>query len=863
MVLLSSIVASISLPAPSYAATASSATPEEQVKAFLYFRSLQSCLYQGAIFNRIGGNYSSGYISTEDANGGAWFKSNTNKRVLPRADGHFYDCGDADWIRDMISLYGYGSGGEMLTAIGFDRNGDADYTAKFQDVIANNLGGNIAKKWGKEPPLEGAGSYYFFYSLFTDTKDGCGATRTNDAGLADSNKGVRISKMIDPATGALTPDGQNIAFAYKSGTTGTDEVAVFNEARGGYKSMTCRQIAQNISDNAPAAAAYYRSHPDQAKNLGSITGDPTTGNKATCAVEGIGWLICPVVTVMSKITDQSYTLVSSLLVVQPLSTAGGNASLYDAWTKMRNIANVLFAIAFLVIMYAQITSMGISNYGVKKLLPKLIICAILVNVSFWLCAIAVDISNIIGASFNGLFGSQIPVSAYKEDLVTQGNGWTGLAAAVLGGAIAVYAGLSVLLPALVMVLVTIVTVFVGLILRQALIILLIVVSPIAFVAYLLPNTEGLFKKWKDMFKALLVVYPVIGVLFGASHLSSVIIMNSAAGITDPVIRVATQTAGAAAAILPLLLIKTIISGATSLISRVTGFVNNPNKGPFDRMKKGAQKFREDSNVSRRLRALDPNKRSMFGRRQVINFRNRRNAVSSGRAEQLSELQKEQVAQAAVTDDKFAEKVAGQRAPLYQARQQSYLDSINPDKIMLDVDKAQIQSATSRLTLSVKDPANKAAEMQKALTDAVKANDAITARAAQEILMGMGNKGADTLRSALMGVNATSDVGVQLRKDIASSNMKGRAADVYAWSVDGAHRSLKDVGDDAKTWEGLSDKQGMGQVEGAMKAAVSSGGFSPARAQSILTAQGAEEIGQKEGDILRNHAISGGYTPPAP
>lgn len=658
MILASSIISSISLPATTFAATADTATPEQQADAFIYFRSLQACLYQGNIFNRIGGNYSSGYISTQDANGGAWFKS-AHKRALSRGNGIFYDCGDSDWIQKMISLYGYGSGGEMLLAIGLQRNSDADYTAKFQDQIARDLGGNIAKKWGKEPNLDGAASYAFFTRLFVDKGDGCGATPTNDAGIADSNKGVRITKMLDPATGKVTPDGQNTAFAYKEGVTGTDEVAAFNEGKGGYKSFTCRQIAQNISNNAEAAAMYYLAHPDQKTSMPDPTGGASAGqtdktNKVTCAVEAIGWIVCPVVNVMSKITDQAYRLVSALLVVQPLVTTGGAGSLYEAWTKMRNIANILFAIAFIIIMYSQITSMGVNNYGIKKLLPKLIVCAILVNVSFWLCAIAVDISNVAGSSLNGIFGSQLPTGPY-DSVITQGNGWTGLAVSILGATAIVYAGLSILLPALIMVLVIIVTVFVGLILRQSLIILLIVISPIAIVAYLLPNTEGLFKKWRDMFKALLIVYPVIGLLFGASALASAIIMTSAADIKDPIIKIAVQTAGAAAQIMPLILIKTIISGATSLIQRVTGVVNNPNKGPFDRMRKGADRIRERQENRRSIRAMN-NGRVFGGSRFRRNAR--REAIDQGIKQQKNIADAGYVADKAEKDTSFRNQIAG-------------------------------------------------------------------------------------------------------------------------------------------------------------------------------------------------------------
>jgi hypothetical protein len=62
--------------------------------------------------------------------------------------------------------------------------------------------------------------------------------------------------------------------------------------------------------------------------------------------------------------------------------------------------------------------------------------------------------------------------------------------------------------------------------RQAAVILLVVVSPIAFACYLLPNTEAVFKKWKSIFWTMLVLYPICGLTIGASTLAMNIIMAS-------------------------------------------------------------------------------------------------------------------------------------------------------------------------------------------------------------------------------------------------------------------------------------------------------------------------------------------------
>lgn len=147
---------------------------------------------------------------------------------------------------------------------------------------------------------------------------------------------------------------------------------------------------------------------------------------------------------------------------------------------MRNIANVFFVVGFLIIVFSQVTSIGISNYGIKKLLPKLVITAILVNLSYTLCALAVDVSNLLGGGMKDLFAG-FRFNAKPNQGIFSGGSWLDVAGGLLAGTLAVgvglYVGLSALLPALIAAIVSIVTAFLVLTLRQALIILLIVISP--------------------------------------------------------------------------------------------------------------------------------------------------------------------------------------------------------------------------------------------------------------------------------------------------------------------------------------------------------------------------------------------------
>jgi len=262
--------------------------------------------------------------------------------------------------------------------------------------------------------------------------------------------------------------------------------------------------------------------------------DNPTEDKTTCALPGIGWILCPILETMARVADGIYSFLAEFLEVPPVAN-DTNSDLFKVWSIMRNFANVAFVIAFLIIIFSQVTSVGITNYGIKRMLPRLVAGAILVNLSFWICAIAVDLSNIGGSSLKALFDS---IGAGFSLPAAQGNGfldgfavsnsWQGIVGTLLAGGlgiVALYLGFAAILPLLAAVVITAAATLLALIIRQAAIVILIVLSPLAFVAFLLPNTQALFTRWRRMFTTLLILYPIIALLFGAGALAGKIIAN--------------------------------------------------------------------------------------------------------------------------------------------------------------------------------------------------------------------------------------------------------------------------------------------------------------------------------------------------
>ena len=67
------------------------------------------------------------------------------------------------------------------------------------------------------------------------------------------------------------------------------------------------------------------------------------------------------------------------------------------WTITRDIVNMFFILALVVIAFATI--LRIETYGIKTLLPKLILIALLINFSYVICGVIIDATQITAAYF--------------------------------------------------------------------------------------------------------------------------------------------------------------------------------------------------------------------------------------------------------------------------------------------------------------------------------------------------------------------------------------------------------------------------------------------------------------------------------
>ncbi|KKU91580.1 MAG: hypothetical protein UY23_C0001G0186 [Candidatus Jorgensenbacteria bacterium GW2011_GWA1_48_11] len=177
------------------------------------------------------------------------------------------------------------------------------------------------------------------------------------------------------------------------------------------------------------------------------------------------------------------------------------------WTIARDIANMGFVLVIIII--AIMTILKIEQYGVKKLLPKLIAAAIIVNFSFMIAGVVIDFSNVItnffysrvasnnfGIAQNlaGAFNPQAlgaPPTADNFNLIQSQSTLEALGNNLLR---LIFIIIFTLAGAL-----TLLTLAFMLLIRYLHLVFLLIISPIVWLFWVFPGLGGEFSRWWKSF----------------------------------------------------------------------------------------------------------------------------------------------------------------------------------------------------------------------------------------------------------------------------------------------------------------------------------------------------------------------------
>lgn len=593
---------------PAYADTASDLNAiNTKYYSALYLRD---CLSQlGSAGNQIPDSLVQAWSFLVPATGGSNHTVAIGQTLVP--DSGVAQCSSTQLAQSAVQAVGYQNGADFLLAIGYqkktiqqqvpDPNCTATNTTYCQNITQNTLvyvisGANtISSTVVSKYPQSNIAKYVAYLAIFNahcsltepPTGKGTAVTYKKVTLGSDGRYSAVDTKAEFPITTTTVPD--NNYGGSTTVSTKTADTAINNFDYNG-QNTTCAGLLSKLDSLVGYVVLYDNAHLADPINTTikpattsvdckANPNDPSCQSSTpTCTVEGIGWIVCPVANFLGHIADGAESVLNTFFIINTPKLFSTTNDTYKAWQQMLQYANIIFIIAFVIIIFSQVTSFGVSNYGIKKLLPKLLVVALLVNVSYYLCALAVDVSNVIGVSIANTISTSIkyPIQNATSDssLFNGTNTFTnlvGTALVITAGAIAAYFMLATVIGVIFTLVIVAVTMVILLAIRQGLVVLLVVVSPLAFAAMLLPNTAGFYKKWFNIFKDLLLVFPIASALYGAGVLAGTIIAKSSSYWL-------LQLIGAALPTLMLIAVYKVFTNAMHGLEAVGGFVRGASNG---------------------------------------------------------------------------------------------------------------------------------------------------------------------------------------------------------------------------------------------------------------------------------------------
>lgn len=530
------------------------------------------------------------------------------------------------------------------------------------------------------------------------------------------------------------------------------------------------ELAQQVAEAATTAAT---------------TDDEGGESEPSCMSEAetsIAWILCPVVEALESATNWAYEKllepalqIDPQLFTQELPDSDGNSvpTTRQAWDVFRNIANIVFIILLLAVIFSQLTGVGIDNYGIKKALPKLIVAAILVNLSYWVCVIMVDLSNIVGNSLQDLLASLPPNENQLPDTVGDvniGGRVKGIAtfAAILGvlvgsvglGIMAAGGGVAFLVSILVAALSAVVSIFFLFLLlaaREAAIVVLVVLSPLAFACNTLPNTQNLFKKWWQLGWKLLLVYPIAGLLIGGGDYVSRLLLLSGAESSGFFAVFAAIIAG----IVPIFFIPSVLKKSFAALGDLGSKISGIGKataskvsGNVGKTVQGSQRFQNyqaDRGRQRKIKAADRVRKRYQGRDNLSDRQKRAlgQAMSISLGEQAETAKRDRL-----RDGGYDAAIAG-------------IQSREEEERIKDEEAIIMNSPELRDNVGA---------LQEELSRAISGGDTNKIRAYQNVLSRKGDIGREASRQAMVDAKNRGAVSESAERAYASNLMNNWAND---------------------------------------------------------------------------------------
>lgn len=202
---------------------------------------------------------------------------------------------------------------------------------------------------------------------------------------------------------------------------------------------------------------------------------------------------------------------------------GNTAWLKGLYSFTRGLLNLALLAFLIYVAFRNILNLGVDNYGVKKILPKLVVAAFFGNLILPIMAVAsrvVDSLQIVSVFQPRVFDWMSIIG--KMPAITGPVGTIGglllvLIAPAAGAVVVAFGLLAFLILGILLVMCLLMSLFLAL--RPWIIMLGAAVGPVAIACYVLPETETVFKRWLKII-GFWMVYPLI--IYSITYIATIV-----------------------------------------------------------------------------------------------------------------------------------------------------------------------------------------------------------------------------------------------------------------------------------------------------------------------------------------------------
>jgi hypothetical protein len=401
---------------------------------------------------------------------------------------------------------------------------------------------------------------------------------TNKFTLAGSNWGGKCSNLAtfsfdsDPKTAATT--------SYQGSTLTTVSIISADwQLNANDGPCTVGHVPVKVTLNTTASA------PDTTAST-NTTGDSPTINCSVTLFNPLSWLFCPLASALELVVTSLDNEINNFMDIKPgkgtysVTADCGNdqwCSYYQSWVVVRNISLGLIAVFALVAVVSQAFGLEIFDaYTIRKVLPRLLIAAIGITLSWPLMMFFINFTNDLGFGIRQLIYA--PFSGGTHNLKVQlGGGAQFISSFFIAGGAIMLLGFAGLLSFVATAALAVSVAFLVLILRQMVIALLVIFAPIALACYVLPGTQKVWKLWWDSFSRGLLMFPIIAGMIAIGRVFAAVNSHGAGSINQIIAFVAYFA--------PYFMIPFTFKLAGGAIATLGGMVNDRSRGAFDRLSK--------------------------------------------------------------------------------------------------------------------------------------------------------------------------------------------------------------------------------------------------------------------------------------